>query len=132
MNAEWIAKIKFDSDGLLPVVTVDHKQGDVLMLATMSRESLLLTVETGYVHYFSRSRNSLWKKGEESGHIQILKEIFVDCDPPNRLLLRVEQSGDAACHTGFRSCFYRRIGPEGTFEEIGSPIFDPKSVYKKS
>lgn len=132
MNAEWIDKINFDSDGLLPVVTVDHKQGDVLMLATMSRESLKLTVETGHVHYFSRSRNSLWKKGEESGHIQILKEIFVDCDPPNRLLLRVDQAGNAACHTGFRSCFYRKIGPEGNFEELGTPVFDPKSVYKKS
>ncbi len=132
MNAEWIDTINFDSDGLLPVVTVDHKQGDVLMLATMSRESLALTVETGHVHYFSRSRNSLGKKGEESGHIQILKEIFVDCDPPNRLLLRVTQAGNAACHTGFRSCFYRKIGPEGNFEELGIPVFDPKSVYKKS
>ena len=82
-------------------------------------------------HYFSRSRKRLWKKGEESGHVQRLKEILVDCDPPNRLLLRIEQIGGGACHTGHRSCFYRRVGSDGRLEEIAPVVFDPKEVYKK-
>jgi len=132
MNKDWISKLEFDAEGLVPVVTLEDKNGDVLMLASMNKDSLEKTLETGQAHYYSRSRQRLWKKGEESGHVQKIKEIYVDCDPPNRLLIKVEQVGDAACHTGHRSCFYRRVGPDGDFEETSSLVFDPKKVYKQS
>ena len=131
MNKDWINQLKFDDEGLLSVVTVDHGKGDVLMLASMNRKALEKTLETAIVHYYSRSRKRIWQKGEESGHVQRLKEIYVDCDPANRLLLRVEQEGDAACHTGHRACFYRRVSSEGRFEETHPRVFDPEKVYKK-
>src|SRR5690349_19705924 len=109
--------LQFDQQGLLPVVTVDDKTGEVLMLAFMSRESLQLTRETGEVHYFSRSRNTLWHKGEQSGNVQEVKGIFINCEQ-NSLLIRVIQRGDAACHEGYHSCYYRRLQPDGTFETI--------------
>jgi len=120
--------LQFDQQGLLPVVTVDDKTGEVLMLASMSRESLQLTLKTGEVHYFSRSRNKLWRKGEESGNVQEVKGIFVNCEQ-NSLLIRVIQHGGAACHEGYHSCYYRRLQPDGTFEIIAERIFDPATVY---
>jgi phosphoribosyl-AMP cyclohydrolase len=93
--------------GLIPVITQEYKTGDVLMLAYMNRESFLKTLETGKICYWSRSRSKLWIKGETSGHFQILKEMFIDCDN-DTILVKVEQIGDAACHTGERSCFFRK------------------------
>jgi phosphoribosyl-AMP cyclohydrolase len=120
--------LHFDQQGLLPVVTVDDKTGEVLMLAFMSRESLQLTLKNGEVYYFSRSRNALWHKGEQSGNVQEVKGIFVNCEQ-NSLLIRVIQHGDAACHEGYHSCYYRRLQPDGTFETIAERIFDPATVY---
>jgi phosphoribosyl-AMP cyclohydrolase len=123
--------LKFDPQGLLPVVTVDDKTGEVLMLAFMNRESLRLTLETGEVYYFSRSRNTLWHKGEQSGNVQEVKSIFVNCEQ-NSLLIRVIQRGGAACHEGYRSCYYRRLQPDGTFKVIAERIFDPATVYHEN
>jgi phosphoribosyl-AMP cyclohydrolase len=104
---ELIAKIKFDEKGLVPAITQDIGDKQVLMLAYMNAQSLQFTIETGLCHYYSRSRKRLWKKGETSGHIQHVKEIYYDCDA-DTLLILIEQEGPA-CHTGNRSCFYRRL-----------------------
>jgi len=115
-------------DGLVPVIVQDHETGEVLMLAYMNDLSWKKTLETGKATYWSRSRNELWVKGETSGHVQIVKEILVDCDA-DTLLLKVSQRGGAACHTGYRSCFYRRVSNEMT-EVIGKLVFKPEDVYK--
>lgn len=115
--------------GILPAIAQDAVTGEVLMLAYMNAESFAETLATGRAVYFSRSRNRLWRKGEESGHVQIVKEIFIDCDN-DAILLKVEQVGGAACHTGFRSCFYRRLTSEGP-EVVGEKVFDPETVYRK-
>lgn len=115
-------------EGLVPVVVQEHQTGDVLMLAYMNRESWRKTLETGKAHFWSRSRKSLWLKGETSGHLQLVREVCLDCDQ-DAVLLRVEQLGGAACHTGHRSCFYRKR-VDGEFIEVGEPIFDPKDVYQ--
>jgi phosphoribosyl-AMP cyclohydrolase len=115
-------------DGLVPVIVQDDETGEVLMLAYMKREAWLKTLETGKATYWSRSRNELWVKGETSGHVQLVKEILVDCDS-DTLLLKVHQVGGAACHTGYKSCFYRRVINEKT-EIIGEPVFKPEDVYK--
>lgn len=114
--------------GLLPVIVQDYETGEVLMLAYMNRKAWLETLETGKATYWSRSRNELWVKGETSGHVQIVKEILVDCDS-DTLLLKVQQVGGAACHTGYRSCFYRKV-TNGKTEIIGKPVFKPEDVYK--
>lgn len=113
--------------GLIPAIAQDHRTGEVLMLAFINRESWELTLSTGIVHYWSRSRNRLWKKGESSGNVQMVKEIRVDCDN-DCVLLKIEQIGGAACHTGFRSCFYRVV-KNGSLEEDGVKVFDPETVY---
>lgn len=115
-------------EGLVPVIVQDDETGDVLMLAYMNREAWLKTLETGKATYWSRSRNELWIKGETSGHVQIVKEIFVDCDN-DTILLKVQQIGGAACHTGYKSCFYRKV-VEGKTEIIGEIVFKPEDVYK--
>ncbi len=115
--------------GLLPVIVQDFETGKVLMLAYMNRLAWDKTLETGKVHYWSRSRDKLWLKGETSGHIQLLKEIYVDCDL-DTILVKVEQIGKAACHTGHESCFYRQVKEEGLVE-ISTPVFDPKEIYGK-
>jgi phosphoribosyl-ATP pyrophosphohydrolase/phosphoribosyl-AMP cyclohydrolase len=102
-----IANIKFDDKGLIPVIASDAGTGDALMLAYMNAEALRKTLETGQAHYFSRSRNKLWRKGETSGHVQAVREIYYDCDCDS-LLLKIDQTG-AACHTGNRSCFFRKL-----------------------
>ncbi|MBW2561387.1 MAG: phosphoribosyl-AMP cyclohydrolase [Deltaproteobacteria bacterium] len=116
-------------EGLIPVVAQDYETGDVLMLAYMNREAWEKTVETGKATYWSRSRKALWVKGETSGNVQIVKEIFVDCDL-DTLVLKVDQQGGAACHMGYRSCFYRKV-LGGEMEIIGERVFDPEDVYKK-
>ena len=113
--------------GLIPAIAQDHRTGEVLMLAFINKESWELTLSTGIVHYWSRSRNRLWKKGESSGNVQMVKEIRVDCDN-DCVLLKIEQIGGAACHTGFRSCFYRVV-KNGSLEEDGVKVFDPETVY---
>ncbi len=119
--------------GLIPVVVQDYSSGDVLMVAYMNQEAWEATLSTGRAHYFSRSRNTLWQKGEESGNVQVVKEIRVDCDRDTVLLL-VEQIGEAACHMGYRSCFYRCVWREGQgeVEEICERrVFDPEEVYNR-
>ncbi len=118
--------VKFDEKGLVGAIVVDAKSGETLMFAFMNRESLKLTLETGKMHYWSRSRKEIWFKGGTSGHYQVVREVRVDCDS-DALLFKVEQSG-GACHTGNYSCFFRRLGPEGWIEE-GQKIFDPSKVY---
>ncbi|MEX2187105.1 MAG: phosphoribosyl-AMP cyclohydrolase [Pirellulales bacterium] len=115
-------------DGLLPAIAQDAASGEVLMMAYMNAGSYAETLATGRAVYFSRSRNKLWRKGEESGHVQIVEAVFVDCDA-DTILLKVKQIGDAACHTGFRSCFYRQVTPDG-LREVGERVFDPADVYK--
>jgi len=121
-------ELKFDkAGGLLPVIAQDHATGEVLMLAYMNHQAWQKTLETGKAHYWSRSRNKLWLKGESSGHVQVVKEIRVDCDL-DTVLLKVEQLGGAACHKGYRSCFFRRVDGQGLTVD-GEQVFDPKEVY---
>jgi phosphoribosyl-AMP cyclohydrolase len=115
--------------GLLPAIVQDYETGDVLMLAYMNRESWLKTLETGRATFWSRSRNALWIKGETSGHVQLVREVMIDCDE-DTILLKVEQSGGAACHTGYRSCFYRRL-VDGKVDVMGQKMFNPEDVYRK-
>lgn len=115
--------------GLLPAVVQDAQTGEVLMLAYMNEESYAETLATGRAVYYSRSRRRLWRKGEQSGHVQQVREILVDCDR-DTILLKVEQLGGAACHEGYRSCFYRRVTPEG-LRVVGQRVFDPQAVYGK-
>ncbi|MDP1676998.1 MAG: phosphoribosyl-AMP cyclohydrolase [Bacteroidota bacterium] len=123
--------VKYDSNGLIPAIAQDDKTGDILMMAWMNRESLEETVKTNRAVYFSRSRKKLWHKGEESGNIQEVKSIHIDCDA-DVILLRVHQVGDAACHTGHRTCFYREVTEGGNgYREKSDIVFDPKEVYKK-
>lgn len=121
-------KLDFDKqDGLIPVIAQDYRTNEVLMLAYINRESWDLTLKTGIVHYWSRSRNRLWKKGEESGHVQEVKEIRVDCDN-DTLVIKVHQIGDAACHEGYRSCFFRVVDGDNLRID-GEKIFNPDDVY---
>lgn len=119
-------KINFDDNGLVPVIAQDYQTKDVLMLAYANQEAVELTESTGYAHYYSRSRKKLWKKGEESGHMQKVHEVLIDCDE-DAIIYLVEQQ-TAACHTGYRSCFYRRL--DGTVS--GERLFDPEEVYSKN
>ena len=115
------------ADGLLPAIVQDAETGDVLMLAYINKESWRKTLETGKAHFWSRSRNKLWLKGESSGNVQLVKDIFVDCDQ-DTVVFKVEQLGGAACHKGYRSCFFRRV-VDGELEVLGVPVFDPAEVY---
>jgi phosphoribosyl-AMP cyclohydrolase len=115
--------------GMLPAIAQDAETGEVLMMAYMNPESYAETVATGKAVYFSRSRNKLWRKGEESGHWQEVQGIYLDCDN-DTILVKVRQIGGAACHEGYKSCFFRQITPQGT-KVIAERVFDPKAVYKK-
>jgi phosphoribosyl-AMP cyclohydrolase len=122
--------IDFDkSNGLVPVVAQDADSGAVLMVAWMNREAFDETQRTGRACYYSRSRGRLWRKGEESGHVQEVREILIDCDA-DTILLKVHQVGGAACHEGYASCFFRRVEDDG-LRVIGQRVFDPSQVYKK-
>ena len=116
--------------GLLPAIVQDYKSNDVLMLGFMNQEAWETTLSTGKATFYSRTRKELWVKGKTSGHEQIIKEIRIDCDD-DTVLLKVDQIGGAACHTGHRSCFYRRVVDNQTLEIVGQPVFDPKEVYQK-
>lgn len=113
--------------GLVTAIALDDRTGDVLMVASMNEDAFRRTLETGRAVYWSRSRARLWPKGEESGNVQDIRGIYIDCDG-DVVLLRVDQKGGAACHTGKRSCFYRRFSPDGWVDE-GVQVFDPKQVY---
>ena len=123
---------KFSSRGLIPAVATDAETGEVLMVACMNAEALAQTMELGEAVYYSRSRKKLWRKGEQSGHVQKVKQIMTDCDQ-DVILLMVEQLGGACCHTGYRSCFFREVQQSGelTFTQK-EKVFDPKQVYGKS
>ena len=129
MNNQWLNKIRWNSEQLVPVIAQQATTGKVLMFAWMNRESLALTAEQGYAVYWSRSRKRLWQKGEESGHRQKVMDIFFDCDE-DVVLLKVEQEGGIACHTGRVSCFYRKL-VDGVWQETEPVIKDPKLIYQK-
>ena len=118
----------FNADGLVPAIAQQHDSGEVLMLAWMNRDSIAETLATGQVCYWSRSRQALWRKGEQSGQVQRLIDLSVDCDG-DTLLLRVEQTG-VACHTGRRSCFFRRLGEDGALIETLPVVADPRDLYR--
>ena len=128
MSDSWLNEIRFNDDGLIPVIAQDAGTGRVLMLAWMNREALKLTVEKKQAVYWSRSRGKLWHKGEESGHIQLVREIRFDCDE-DVILLKVEQIGGIACHTGRESCFYRLL-QDDQWVEVDEVIKDPKDIYR--
>jgi phosphoribosyl-AMP cyclohydrolase len=115
-------------DGLLPAIAQDAATGDVLMLAYMNAESYAETLATGRAVYYSRSRKKLWRKGEESGNVQLVEAVYVDCDG-DTILLRVNQVGGAACHEGYKSCFFRQVTPDG-LKIVSQRVFDPAEVYK--
>jgi phosphoribosyl-AMP cyclohydrolase len=137
-NGDILAGTQFVADGpdftkseLIPVIAQDAATGDVLMLAYMDATAYEETLSTGRVCYYSRSRQKLWRKGEESGNVQELKELFYDCDA-DTLLVKVNQIGGAACHEGYKSCFFRKIDPQTrSVSTVGHRVFDPKAVYKK-
>ncbi|OPX40184.1 MAG: phosphoribosyl-AMP cyclohydrolase [Desulfobacteraceae bacterium 4484_190.1] len=117
-------------NGLLPAIVQDYLSNKILMLAYINRASWEKTLETGEAHYFSRSRQELWHKGGTSGNIQIIKEIYADCDD-DTLLFKVEQIGGAACHLGYETCFHKKVDSDGNYTLVGNKIFDPDKVYKK-
>ena len=123
-------KLDFNkTGGLVPAIVQDFQTGEILMLAYMNPDAFNATLSTGKATYYSRSRQTLWVKGETSGNMQLIKEIRIDCDD-DTVLLKVEQLGDAACHTGHRSCFFKKV-EGGSIRIMGKPIFDPREVYNK-
>ena len=122
---------KFDDKGLIPAIAQDAKTGQILMVAYMNRQALDLTIQTGYATYFSRSRQKLWKKGQESGHLQKVEQILIDCDQ-DCLVLKVTISA-GQCHVGYKSCFYRALKKDNDkkLELIADKVYDPKEIYKK-
>jgi phosphoribosyl-AMP cyclohydrolase len=116
-------------NGLVTAIAQDAASGEILMVANMNEESLARTLELGEAVYWSRSRQKLWHKGEESGNVQKVRELYLDCDG-DAVLIKVEQIGGAACHTGKRSCFFRKV-ENGAVSDVGVQVFDPKEVYKK-
>ena len=117
-------------NGLLPAIVQDYQSEKVLMLAYINRDSWEKTLKTGESHYWSRSRQQIWHKGATSGHIQRIKEVYVDCDN-DTVLFKVEQVGGGACHTGFESCFHKKVGQDGKTTIEGKKVFDPEKVYKR-
>ena len=122
-----LEQIRFNDQGLIPAITQDFKTGEILMFAWMNKESIGLTIKKKQAVYYSRSRNKLWFKGEESGHLQIIKDIYMDCDN-DAILLKVEQIGDIACHTGRRSCFFQKYNQDA-WENNSKVIKSPKDIY---
>jgi len=125
---DLLKKVSFNDKGLLPVIVQDIDGGEVLMMAWMNREALKKTITSGKAYFWSRSRKKLWLKGESSGHYQLVREIRIDCDE-DTLLIKVEQI-KAACHKGYKSCFFRKINKEGKIELIGEKVFEPEKVYE--
>ena len=129
MSEAWLDEIRFNDDGLIPVIAQDAESGKVLMFAWMNRESLNMTAEKKEAVYWSRSRQKLWHKGEESGHVQQVMDMYFDCDE-DVILLKVKQTGGIACHTGRESCFYRRLQGD-QWVSVENVIKDPKDIYGK-
>ncbi len=128
MNEAFLSKLKFNSDGLIPAIIQERGTGKVLMMAWMNRDSLLKTIETKRTHFWSRSRQKFWMKGESSGHVQKVHNISFDCDG-DTILIEAEQIG-AACHEGFKSCFFRDVSEKGDVSENAMRLVDPEKVYK--
>ncbi len=127
MSPSWLEEIRWTADGLVPVIAQQQNTGKVLMFAWMNREALALTAREGYAVYWSRSRQKLWRKGEQSGNRQKVQGIFLDCDE-DVILLQIEQQGGIACHTGRESCFYRRLGDDG-WQVVAPVLKDPELIY---
>ena len=125
--SNWLDEVAFNQDGLIPVIAQDAGDGQILMQAWMNREALQATVAEGFAIYWSRSRQRLWRKGESSGHVQRVREIRLDCDADS-LLLKVEQEGGIACHTGRRHCFYLRL-EDGEWQDREPVLADPAEIY---
>ena len=130
MSDAWLDEIKWTDDGLVPAIAQDANTGKVMMFAWMNRDSLAETVATGFAVYWSRSRQKLWRKGEASGHQQVVKNINLDCDA-DVILMEIEQQGGIACHTGRESCFYRRF-QDGVWETVAPVLKDPAEIYANS
>ncbi len=128
MSSKWLNEVKWDEQGLVPAIAQDAQTGEVLMFAWMNREALEKTAESGQAVYWSRSRRKLWHKGEESGHFQKVLEMRTDCDK-DVVLLRIEQVGGIACHTGRRSCFFNQLEAKG-WRDVEPVLKDPKEIYK--
>ena len=129
-SSQWLTEVNWTQDGLLPVIAQDHLSGRVLMMAWMNAEALQLTVDSGYAVYWSRSRQSLWRKGEQSGNQQRIVDIGLDCDG-DTLLIKVEQQGGIACHTGRQSCFFRTLNDQGQWQEVDPVLKSTKDLYGK-
>ena len=129
MDEGVLDTLKYDAQGLVPAIVQDADSGEVLMMAYMNRQSLADSIRTGKTHFWSRSRRKYWMKGETSGHTQEIRAILVDCDA-DTVLIRVRQQG-AACHNGYRSCFYRKLQADGSWEIVADRLFDPEKVYGK-
>jgi phosphoribosyl-AMP cyclohydrolase len=128
MSSKWLNEVKWDEQGLVPAIAQDAQTGEVLMFAWMNREALEKTAESGQAVYWSRSRRKLWHKGEESGHFQKVLEMRTDCDK-DVVLLKIEQVGGIACHTGRRSCFFNKLEPKG-WKDVEPVLKDPREIYK--
>jgi phosphoribosyl-AMP cyclohydrolase len=128
LSTDFYKSLKFDDKGLIPAVIQDAKDNTVLMVGYMNKESIKRTLKLKKSVFWSRSRQAFWLKGESSGNVQKVKEIRIDCDG-DCLLIKVDQIGKAACHTGHRSCFYRKVEPKARLKVTGKPVFDPKKVY---
>lgn len=128
MSGDWYNELTWPENGLLPAVAQDSESGKILMLAWMNSDALRATVDEGRAVYWSRSRKKLWRKGEESGHVQIVREVQIDCDS-DTIVLQVEQRGGIACHTGRHSCFYRKLSG-GVWEEFESVLKSPEEIYQ--
>jgi len=126
--ADWLDDVKWNAEGLVPAIAQDAATGDILMVAWMNREALALTAREGRAVYWSRSRNKLWRKGEESGHQQDVREVRLDCDS-DVIVLKVEQRGGIACHTGRRSCFFRVLR-DGQWQTVDPVLKDPETIYR--
>lgn len=129
-NRKWLNDVRWDEQGLVPVIVQEAATGDVLMFAWMNREALEKTAAIGQAVFWSRSRRKLWHKGEESGHFQKVLDLRTDCDN-DVILLKVEQVGGIACHTGRHSCFFQKLGAEGQWEAVEEILKDPKEIYAK-
>lgn len=128
MSADWLDEVRWNADGLVPVIAQEADSGKILMFAFMNREALQLTMETGHAVYWSRSRNKLWRKGEASGHVQKVHEIRLDCDE-DVILIGVEQLGGIACHTGRHNCFFRKL-VDGRWVVDQPVLKDPQEIYR--
>lgn len=126
----FLSQLRWNADGLIPAIVQDAETRDVLMVAWMDRASVLATLESGQTHFYSRSRRQHWHKGGTSGHVQHVDEVRVDCD--GDVLLVVARQVGGACHEGYRSCFFRRVRPDGTLETLGERVFEPGAVYGAS